>query len=72
MILRYYKAAAKYQGDSEKAAHDIFKAIQKGPKIAYVPSWWAPLMWLVIHVPEWVYHWGYRRHLAWDNAPPKA
>lgn len=56
----------------ESAAEDIFEAIQKNKRIAYVPSWWAPLMWLVRRVPEWVYHWGYRRHLAWDNAPPKA
>ncbi|MFH0984395.1 MAG: SDR family NAD(P)-dependent oxidoreductase [Candidatus Omnitrophota bacterium] len=56
----------------EKAAEDIFEAIQKGKKVAYVPFWWKPLMGLVSRVPEWVYHLGYRRHLAWDNAPPKA
>jgi len=51
----------------EKAADKIFKAIQKGKKIAYVPSWWRIVVWFVKRLPESVYHWGYRRHLAWDK-----
>lgn len=54
----------------EKAADDIYKAIQKGTKIAYVPSWWGILMWFFKRLPESVYHWGYRRYLAWDKKPP--
>ena len=54
----------------ERAAEDIFKAIQKGKKIAYVPSWWRIVIWLLRRLPESVYHWGYRRHLAWDKKPP--
>jgi len=51
----------------ERAADDIYKAIQKEKKIAYVPSWWGIVMWLVRRLPEFVYHGGYRRYLAWDN-----
>ena len=51
----------------EKAADDIYQAIQKGKKIAYVPSWWGFVMGLVKRLPESVYHWGYRRHLAWEK-----
>ena len=51
----------------EKAAEDIYKAIQKGKRIAYVPSWWGIVMWLFRRLPESVYHWGYRRYLAWDK-----
>jgi short-subunit dehydrogenase len=51
----------------EKAAEDIYKAIQKGKRIAYVPSWWGIVMWLLCRIPESVYHWGYRRYLSWDK-----
>ncbi len=51
----------------ERAAEDIYKALQKGKKIAYVPSWWEIVMWFVRRLPESVYHWGYRRHLAWEK-----
>jgi len=47
----------------EKAAEDIYKAIQKGKRIAYVPSWWAVVMWFFRRIPESLYHWGYRRYL---------
>jgi short-subunit dehydrogenase len=53
----------------EKAADDIFCAIQKGKRIAYVPSWWGTVMWFFRRLPEFVYHWGYRRYLAWDQKP---
>lgn len=56
----------------EKAAHEIFSVIQKGKKIAYVPSWWAVIVWFLRRVPEFIYHFGYRTYLAWDNKPPKA
>jgi short-subunit dehydrogenase len=51
----------------EKAAKDIYEAIRKGKRIAYVPSWWGIVMWLLRRVPESVYHWGYRRYLFWDK-----
>ena len=54
----------------ERVADGIFRAIQKGKRIAYVPSWWGIVMWLIRCLPESVYHWGYRKHLAWDNEPP--
>lgn len=53
----------------QKAANDIFKAIQKGKRIAYVPSWWAIVMWFFKRIPEPLHHWGYRRYLAWDQKP---
>lgn len=51
----------------EKAADLIYKAIQKGKRIAYVPAWWGIVMWFFKRLPESVYHWGYRRYLAWDK-----
>lgn len=56
----------------EKAAEDIFKAIKEKKSIAYVPAWWGTVMGLMKRLPESVYHWGYRRYLAWDNktSPP--
>lgn len=56
----------------EKAAEDIFRAIQKGKKIAYVPSWWRIVMGFFKRIPEPVFHWGYRRYLAWDKKKPVA
>ena len=53
-----------------KAAVGIYRAIQKGKRIAYVPSWWRILMLFIRCVPESVYHWGYRKHLAWDKKKP--
>ena len=53
----------------EKAADDIFRAIQKGKSIVYVPSWWATVMWFFKRLPESLYHWGYRRYIAWDGKP---
>lgn len=54
----------------QKAADDIFKAIQKGKRIAYVPAWWRIVVWFLKRLPESVYHWGYRRYLAWDQKSP--
>ena len=51
----------------ERAADAIYVAIQKGKRIAYVPSWWGILIWFFRLLPESVYHWGYRRYLAWDK-----
>ncbi len=51
----------------ERAAEDIYKAIQKGKRIAYVPSWWGIVMWFFRRLPESLVHWGYRRYLSWDN-----
>ena len=51
----------------ERAAEDIYKAVQKGKRIAYVPSWWRAVMWFFRCLPESVLHWGYRRYLAWDK-----
>lgn len=56
----------------EKAADDIFRAVQKGKRIAYVPSWWGIVMWFLKRLPEPLYHWGYRRYLAWDTKPPSS
>ena len=56
----------------ERAAEDIYKAIQKGKRITYVPSWWGIVMWFFKRLPESVYHWGYRRYLAWDKKIPAA
>lgn len=53
----------------EKAAADIYRAIQKGKRIAYVPGWWSPVMWLFKRIPEPLYHWGYRKYVAWDEKP---
>lgn len=53
----------------EKAADDILRAIREGKRIAYVPSWWGMVMGLFKRLPESLYHWGYRRYLAWDNKP---
>ncbi|MFA7255379.1 MAG: SDR family NAD(P)-dependent oxidoreductase [Candidatus Omnitrophota bacterium] len=51
----------------EKAAEAIYAAIQKGKRIAYVPAWWGIVIWFFKRIPESVYHWGYRRYLAWDK-----
>ena len=51
----------------EQAAEGIYQAIRKGKRIAYVPSWWGIVTWFFKGVPESVYHWGYRRYLAWDK-----
>lgn len=56
----------------EQAANDIYQAIQKGKRIAYVPSWWKIVMWFFTRLPESLYHWGYRRYLAWDQGPFRA
>jgi len=53
----------------EAAAKDIYRAIQKRRKIAYVPSWWRIAMCFFESIPECVYHWGYRKYLAWDKKP---
>ena len=42
----------------------------KGKRIAYVPSWWGPVMWFFKRIPECVHHWGYRKYLAWDKKKP--
>lgn len=55
-----------------KAADDIFRAIQKGKRIAYVPFWWAAVMWFFKRIPESLYHWGYRTYTAWDSKPQKS
>jgi short-subunit dehydrogenase len=52
---------------AERAAEDIYKAIKKEKRIAYVPAWWGCVMWFFVRLPESVYHWGYRRYLAWDK-----
>ena len=52
---------------AERAAEDIYKAAQKGTRIVYVPAWWGILIWFFKLIPESVYHWGYRRYLAWDK-----
>ena len=54
----------------ERAAEDIYKALRKGKRVAYVPSWWRPVMWIFTRLPESLMHWGYRRYLAWDKKPP--
>ena len=54
----------------EKAAEGIYQAILKGKRIAYVPSWWGPVMWFFKRIPECVHHWGYRKYLAWDKKKP--
>lgn len=54
----------------EKAAEKIFKAIQKGKKIAYIPSWWGPVIGFLKRLPESFYHWGYSRYLAWEKQKP--
>ena len=51
----------------EKAANKIFEAIQKSKKIAYVPSWWAIVVWFFIHLPESVCHRAYHKYLAWER-----
>ena len=51
----------------EKTAEDIYKAIQKRKRIAYVPFWWGIVMWFFVRIPESLHHWGYRRYLAWDK-----
>ncbi len=51
----------------ESAAEDIYKAFQKGKRIAYVPSWWGIVMWFFKRLPESIYHSGYRRYFAWDK-----
>ncbi len=56
----------------ERAAEDIYKAIQKGKRIAYVPSWWGIVMWFFKRLPESFYHWGYRCYLSWDKKTPAA
>lgn len=54
----------------ECAANDIFKAVQRGKKVAYVPWWWRPLMWGLDRIPECVYNLGYRRYVVWDKKSP--
>lgn len=54
---------------AERAADDIYAAIQKGKRVAYVPGWWAIVMWFFKRIPEPLYHLGYRKYLAWDNKP---
>lgn len=54
---------------TEKAAEDIYRAILKGKRIAYVPGWWAVIMWFFKRLPEFIYHSGYRKYIAWDNEP---
>lgn len=55
---------------AERAAEDIYQAIQQGKRIAYVPSWWRIVMYFFKRLPESVYHWGYRRYLSWDKKTP--
>ena len=57
---------------AEKAADDIFRAIRKGQRVVYVPSWWAVVMWFFKRLPEGLYHWGYRRYTSWDSTPQKS
>ncbi len=52
---------------AERAVADIYRAIRKGKRIAYVPGWWGLFMWFAKRIPEWIYHSGYRRYLAWDK-----
>ena len=54
----------------ESAADGIYRAFQRGQRIAYVPSWWGIVMWFFKRLPESIHHWGYRRYLAWDKEPP--
>ncbi|OQA57592.1 MAG: putative oxidoreductase [Candidatus Omnitrophica bacterium ADurb.Bin277] len=54
---------------TEKAAGDILRAIKKGKRIAYVPGWWAVVMWFFKRLPESLYHFGYRKYIEWDTRP---
>ncbi len=54
---------------TDKAARDIYRAIQKQKRIAYVPAWWGIVMWFFKRLPENLYHWGYRKYAARDNRP---
>ena len=39
----------------EKVAHDIFRAQQKGGDVLYTPGYWKFIMWIFIHIPEWLF-----------------
>ena len=47
----------------EKAAKQIFKAIKRKRKIAYVTKRWLIIAWLVKIIPDWVYCLRYKRKL---------
>ncbi len=52
---------------AESAASDIYRAFQKGKRVAYVPFWWGIVAWLFRRFPESVRNLGYRRYIAWDT-----
>lgn len=39
----------------ERAALDVHRAIQKGKDVVYVPWYWAWIMLVIRHIPEWLF-----------------
>ena len=38
----------------EAAARQVVRGLRKGAPVIYAPLWWAPMMWVVRHLPRWV------------------
>jgi len=49
---------------AERAACDIMKAIHKRKKVAYIPGRWWWVAQFYKRLPEWIYHWAYRKYIS--------
>lgn len=39
----------------EKVARDIARAMRRRKNILYTPCWWQPVMFVIRHIPEWLF-----------------
>ena len=40
----------------EKAGAAIYRAIRKRKHVAYVPWFWRYIMFIIVHLPEWIFN----------------
>lgn len=50
------KAQGQNMASPEKVAHDIVKGIAAGKPVVYSPGIWQIIMWVVMHLPRFVFH----------------
>lgn len=52
----HLKAAGARLADPRRVAAAICRAIGRGAPVVYVPAIWRPIMWVIRHLPRWIFH----------------
>lgn len=52
----HLKARGASLAPVKDVARQIVSAIERGPGIVYVPAQWGPIMWVIRHLPDQVFH----------------